>query len=58
MDKKIDKLRCAMERGDWRKALAMASRFPRLGPEADAIRLAHEASSDRHFSGSSAIPMR
>lgn len=41
--RKIDALRTAMAAEDWRRALAIASRFPRLGCHAGAIRAAHEA---------------
>jgi hypothetical protein len=31
MERKIDKLRQAMSQEDWRKAVSIASKFPRLG---------------------------
>lgn len=43
VQRKIDQLREAMGQEDWRRALSIASRFPRLGAHADAIRRGHEA---------------
>jgi hypothetical protein len=40
---KIDTVRALLAAGDNRKALSIAARWPRLGPEAGAIRAAHEA---------------
>ena len=37
MNKKIDILRAHMEKGEWEKAIRLASKFPRLGKEKDAI---------------------
>jgi hypothetical protein len=35
--------------GDWRKALSIAARFPRLGEHDEAIRRAHEAAQRPEF---------
>jgi hypothetical protein len=40
---KITLLRALMARGDWRGAIAIAARFPRLGPARDAVLAAREA---------------
>jgi hypothetical protein len=40
---KIDNLRAPMAAGDWRRALSIAAKFPRLGEYDAAIRAAHEA---------------
>lgn len=40
---KLDKLLEAMAAQDWRKALSIAAKFPRLGDHKDAIIRAHEA---------------
>ena len=41
--KKIDLVRAAMAANDWRGAVAIAAKFPRLGDEKDAIMAAQEA---------------
>lgn len=41
--KKIDLLKNAMSSHDWKKALSIASKFPRLGEHKDEIIRAHEA---------------
>jgi len=41
--RKIDQLHAYMAAGDWPRALALAARFPRLGPHRDAIVRGHEA---------------
>ncbi len=41
--KKIDLLKNAMSSQDWKKALSIASKFPRLGEHKNAIVRAHEA---------------
>jgi hypothetical protein len=41
--KKIDLLRAAMAAGDWRQALSIANRFPRLGEHKATITRAHNA---------------
>lgn len=43
MVKKIDILKKEMFSGNWRKALSIAAKFPRLGEHKDFIILAHEA---------------
>jgi hypothetical protein len=40
---KIDILRQHMAAGDYRKAMALAASWPRLGDEEQAIRAAHES---------------
>lgn len=40
---KLTKLRTAMAAGDWRRALSIAAKFPRLGAHEQAIRAGHEA---------------
>lgn len=42
METKLEKLKKAYGSGDYKKALAIASKFPRLGNEKDAIVTAHE----------------
>lgn len=46
---KLAALLRTMGRGNWKKALSLASRFPRLGRQADAIRRGHEASQRPEF---------
>jgi hypothetical protein len=41
--KKIDLLRAAMETNDWKKALSIAAKFPRLGIYKERIIRGHEA---------------
>ena len=41
--KKIDAVRAAMREGDWRRAVSLAARFPRLGADKAAILGAQEA---------------
>lgn len=43
MQKKIDILRAHMAAQDWKKAVALAARFPRLGDEKEAITRAQTA---------------
>ena len=43
MEKKIDLLKKEMQAENWRKALSIAAKFPRLGIERDAIIKGHEA---------------
>ena len=43
MIKKIDQLRDAMNANDWKKALSIAAKFPRLGNHKIEIIRAHEA---------------
>ena len=40
---KIDAVRAAMAADDWREAIRLAAKFPRLGPQYKAIMQAHEA---------------
>ena len=40
---KIAQLRAAMRAHDWKRALSIASKFERLGPQRDAILSGHEA---------------
>lgn len=40
---KIDAVRAAMNAGDWREAIRLAAKFPRLGEQAAAIMRAQEA---------------
>ena len=40
---KVEQLRAMMEAGDWRGALHMAAKFPRLGAHRDAIQRGWEA---------------
>lgn len=43
MIKKIDVLRALMAAQDWRKAISLAAKFPRLGDEKEAITRAQTA---------------
>lgn len=43
MDTKLAQLKRAAESGDWQKAIAIAAKFPRLGPIRDAVLDAHTA---------------
>ena len=47
--RKIDELRALMAAGDWRKALAFACRFPRLGRWKQAIERGHQACAQPEF---------
>ncbi len=49
MEKKIDLLRKEMLAGNWQKALSIASKFPRLGLEKEAIIRGHEAYEHPNF---------
>ena len=49
MIKKIDLLKAAMEAEDWKKALSIASKFPRLGEYKSVIVRAHEAFTNARF---------
>ncbi len=40
---KLSKLLEFMERGEWKKALSLAAKFPQLGDHKDAIVRGHEA---------------
>ncbi len=40
---KLEQLKHQMNKGNWRKALSIAAKFPRLGDDKDTIALAHEA---------------
>jgi hypothetical protein len=43
MKKKIDVLRAHMQRGEWKEAIRIAARFPRLGDARNVILDAHMA---------------
>jgi len=49
MKKKIDILRELMNAGDWKNAIALASKFPRLGDAGAAIKTAQGAWSNPRF---------
>lgn len=49
MVKKIDQLREMMAREDWRGALRLAARFPRLGSHDEPIRLGWSALTNAGF---------
>jgi hypothetical protein len=46
---KLDTLKAAANAGDWRKALSIAARFPRLGAHRNAILDAHTAYTNPRF---------
>jgi hypothetical protein len=48
-DKKIDLLHAAMTAKDWKKAIGIASRFPRLGNAKEAIERAQMAYTNPRF---------
>jgi hypothetical protein len=43
METKISKLKKLMAKDDWRRALSMASKFPRLGAHKNDIQRGHQA---------------
>jgi hypothetical protein len=47
--KKIDLLRAAMDSNDWKKALSIAAKIPRLGAHKDPIIMGHEAYTNPRF---------
>jgi len=49
MDTKLQTLKTAAEAGDWRRAIAIAARFPRLGAHRDAVLDAHSAYTNPRF---------
>lgn len=49
MQTKLSKLKAAAAAGDWRGALSIAARFPRLGAEGPDIKRAHEAMHHPHL---------
>lgn len=49
MKTKIEQLREAAALGDWRGAIAIAARFPRLGPIRNAVLDAHTAYTNPRF---------
>ena len=49
MDTKLQTLKNAAAAGDWRKAIAIAARFPRLGAHRGAIMDAHLAYTNPRF---------
>jgi hypothetical protein len=49
MERKIDKLREAMDSNDWKTALGIAARFPRLGTQREAIQLGWSALTNPGF---------
>lgn len=46
METKLSQLVALMEAGEYRKALAFAARFPRLGDQRDAILSGHQAATN------------
>jgi len=49
MKTKLDTLRDAADRGDWRGAIAIAARFPQLGAHRAAVLDAHTAYTNPRF---------
>lgn len=49
MDTKLSAVTTAMEANDWRRAIALAAKFPRLGAERNAILDAHLAYTNPRF---------
>ena len=49
METKASKLRAAMAAGDWKKAISIASKFPRLGKHKRAITLGQDAIHNPRF---------
>ena len=49
MIRKIDLLRDAMNAGEWKKALSIAAKFPRLGTQRTQILRGHEAYTNPRF---------
>lgn len=47
--RKIDTLRVAMGVGNWKKAVSIASKFPRLGEHKKAIKQGQDAYTSPHF---------
>ena len=47
--KKIESLRACMKADDWRGAIRIAAKFPRLGDEKEAITRAHLAYTNPRF---------
>jgi hypothetical protein len=47
--KKIDLLRDAMSKNDWKRALSIAAKFPRLGEHKEQIIRGHEAYTNPRF---------
>jgi hypothetical protein len=46
---KLSAVRAAMAAGDWQRAIALAARFPQLGPQRAAILDAHGAYTNPRF---------
>lgn len=46
---KLSAVRCAMQAGDWQRAIALAARFPQLGEHRGAILDAHGAYTNPRF---------
>ena len=46
---KLSQLKAAYNTGDIKKALSIAARFPQLGKEKDAIKIAHECYTNPAF---------
>lgn len=49
MKTKLDLLKAAAQSGDWKKAVAIAARFPRLGEYRSAVLDAHMAYTNPRF---------
>lgn len=49
MDTKLSAVTAAMDAGDWKRAIALAAKFPRLGEERNAILDAHGAYTNPRF---------
>lgn len=49
METKLQTLKSAAAGGDWKKAIAIAARFPRLGAIRDAVLDAHTAYTNPRF---------
>ena len=49
METKLQTLKNAAAAGDWKKAIAIAARFPRLGKYRDAVLDAHTAYTNPRF---------
>jgi hypothetical protein len=49
MDTKLSQLKAAAARDDWRTAIAIAARFPRLGAHRNAVLDAHTAFTNPRF---------
>lgn len=48
-DKPLARLRAMMAAGEWRKALALAAKWPELGAHRDAIQMAASAAANPRF---------